>query len=159
MHESAMNEAKKFAASRLGRKESLRILDVGSQDINGSLRDVFEGPWWNYTGMDIAAGKNVDIVLTDPYKFPFPAKHFDVVVSSSCMEHVPLPWKWMPELVRVCKRLIFITVPNRQDYHAYPVDCWRCWPDGMRALMEDCGLRVLECYDNERDTVGIAEVV
>lgn len=156
MHDSAMNEAVKFAAAYLNETDPLRILDVGSQDVNGSLRSVFGR--WEYVGADIAVGKNVDVIINDPYRFPFGDKEFDVVVSSSCMEHVPMPWKWMPEVVRVCKRMIFITVPNRQGYHAYPVDCWRAWPDGLRALMEDSGLKVLECYDNERDTVGIAEV-
>lgn len=132
----------------------MKILDVGSLDVNGSLRDVFGA--WDYTGLDIAAGRNVDVVTKDLYTFPFSGAAFDVVVSSNCLEHVPMPWLWMPEVVRVCKDLVFITAPNRQNYHAYPVDCWRPWPDGLRALMEYCGIEVLECFDNERDTVGIA---
>ena len=36
-------------------REPLRILDVGSLDVNGSYREVFSGPPWVYQGLDMAA--------------------------------------------------------------------------------------------------------
>ena len=42
-------------------KEKPRILDVGSMDINGSLKDVTS--YSEYIGIDIKEGKNVDVVL------------------------------------------------------------------------------------------------
>jgi hypothetical protein len=47
--------------------EPLRILDVGSQDVNGSYRQIFSEPRWSYTGLDMTAGPNVDIVVRTRY--------------------------------------------------------------------------------------------
>src|SRR3954466_14003721 len=49
------------------RAEPLVILDLGSQDINGSYRPLFGLPPWKYVGLDLAPGANVDVVLSDPY--------------------------------------------------------------------------------------------
>lgn len=59
------------------------ILDVGSLDINGSNRYLFST--CNYTGLDICAGKNVDIV-TPIHKYN-PDKQFDVIISTEMLEH------------------------------------------------------------------------
>ena len=52
------------------------ILDIGSQDLNGSLRQ-FCPEGFDYVGLDFAAGKGVDVILTDPYRFPFEDNQFD----------------------------------------------------------------------------------
>jgi len=67
------------------------ILDVGSQDVNGALRGVKpEGA--RYVGVDLVPGPGVDQVLEDPHQLPFADAHFDVVVSTSCLEHDPCFW-------------------------------------------------------------------
>lgn len=59
------------------------VLDVGSLDINGNNRFLFED--YTYTGVDIGEGKNVDVVSKGhEYK---PDKQFDVVISTECFEH------------------------------------------------------------------------
>ena len=64
MHQSSLEKMRgfkeKYLDSRKG--ESLRILDLGSQDINGSYRPLFDGDCWTYEGVDMSPGKNVDIV-------------------------------------------------------------------------------------------------
>jgi hypothetical protein len=65
-----------------------RLLDVGSLDINGSLRDVCPSDV-EYFGVDLEAGKGVDLVLADPYTYPFPDRHFDMVVSPSVSDKLP----------------------------------------------------------------------
>jgi len=57
----------------------------------------------------------------------------------------------MKEVARVCKpRGLVITVnPVSWPYHEAPYDCWRIYPEGMRALYEETGLRVLmSCFDS-----------
>ena len=39
-----------------GEQHPLRILDIGSLDVNGSYRDLFAAPPWMYTGLDMAPG-------------------------------------------------------------------------------------------------------
>jgi SAM-dependent methyltransferase len=59
------------------------VLDVGSLDINGNNRYLFED--YSYIGIDIGKGKNVDIVCKGhEYKSD---TLFDVVISSECFEH------------------------------------------------------------------------
>ena len=59
-----------------------QVLDCGSLDINGNNRHLFNGG--TYTGIDIVAGPNVDIVSRiHEYK----GGPFDVVISTECFEH------------------------------------------------------------------------
>jgi ubiquinone/menaquinone biosynthesis C-methylase UbiE len=105
-------------------------------------------------------GKNVDIVSTDPYRFPFDRALFDIVISGSTMEHVQAIWLWVPELVRMLKPrgLLAIITHTQFVYHPHPVDCWRIMPDGMRYLFDLTGQ--LENYEIEmyskNDISGVA---
>jgi SAM-dependent methyltransferase len=59
------------------------VLDIGSLDINGNNRYLFED--YNYIGVDVGEGPNVDVVSKGhEYKSE---KLFDVVISSECFEH------------------------------------------------------------------------
>lgn len=59
------------------------VLDIGSLDINGNNRYLFDK--YTYTGIDIGAGKNVDIVCAGHL---FKSDHqFDIVISTECFEH------------------------------------------------------------------------
>jgi len=83
-------------------------------------------------------------VAAQPYAYPVPDDTYDIVVSSNVLEHVPMPWRWMRELARICKPAgrVITVAPLNWGYHAEPVDCWRAYPDGMKAVYEDAGLRV-----------------
>jgi SAM-dependent methyltransferase len=65
--------------------KGVSVLDIGSLDINGNNRYLFEN--YDYTGIDIGEGKNVDIVCKG-HEFKPAEKHkFDVVISTECFEH------------------------------------------------------------------------
>jgi SAM-dependent methyltransferase len=125
-------------------------LDVGATDVNGNFRGVVTSRGWQYTGLDIAPGKNIDVVTADPYRFPFQRESFDIVISGSTMEHVKAVWLWVPELVRVLKPggLLAIHTHMAWIFHPHPVDCWRIMPDGMRYLFDLTGQ--LERYTIEQ---------
>lgn len=59
------------------------VLDMGSMDINGNNRYLFKD--FNYTGIDLIQGPNVDIVCK-AHEYDSPVK-YDVVISSECFEH------------------------------------------------------------------------
>lgn len=141
--------------------ESVKVVDIGSLDVNGSLRGVCP-PNFEYIGVDFAPGKGVDVVLDDPYRFPFADKAFDVVVTSSCFEHSEFFWLTFLECLRIAKDdgLIYINVPNNAAFHRYPVDCWRFYPDSGQALQNwgrrsgyDCEL--LESYVADQGDHGM----
>ena len=81
-------------------------------------------------------GRGVDVLLQNPYTFPFELDHFDLVVSSSCFEHTDMFWVSFLEMVRVTKRggYIYINAPSNGAFHRYPRDNWRFYPDSGRAL-------------------------
>lgn len=67
---------------------------------------------------------------------------YHYVLAGQVIEHVRKPWLWLPELARVTRHggLIILISPISWGHHKAPVDCWRIWPDGMRALLDEAGL-------------------
>jgi SAM-dependent methyltransferase len=61
----------------------VRVIDCGSLNVNGSLKDLFEDSF--YFGVDIVPGLNVDIVC--PVKDLDYKEVFDTVVSAEMLEH------------------------------------------------------------------------
>jgi SAM-dependent methyltransferase len=127
--------------------EPLNILDLGSQDVNGSYRALFENASWKYVGLDMAAGKNVDVVLRTPYIWKeVPSNSADVVVSGQAFEHIQFFWITMLEIARVLKPggICCILAPSGGPEHRYPLDCWRFYPDGMSSLAEYAQMELIQ---------------
>lgn len=144
MHDVALHEMDRILSKWAGKAN---LLDVGSLDVNGSYRPMVDRHNWQYTGIDITPGKNVDIVSDEPYRFPLDNGAYDIVISGSVMEHVEAIWLWVPELVRLLRPggLLAIITHTNYPYHQFPVDCWRIMPDGMRYLFDQTG--ALERYE------------
>lgn len=77
-----------------------KILEIGSLDINGSIRQFFES--CDYTGIDLGEGKGVDIVCEGQH-YDAPADYYDTVVSCECFEHNPYWIETFNNMIRVCK--------------------------------------------------------
>ncbi|MFM9914934.1 MAG: methyltransferase domain-containing protein [Rhizobacter sp.] len=136
MHSSSLQHVRQLVHQHLSDKSILKVIDIGSYDVNGSYKPMFVRDGWTYTGVDLAAGPNVDVVLLSPYRLPFPSYSVDVIVSGQAFEHVEFFWLTWLEMVRVLKPggLIFLLAPSRGPEHRFPQDCWRFYPDGYRAL-------------------------
>jgi SAM-dependent methyltransferase len=63
-----------------------RVLDVGSGDINGNNRFLFEN--CQYEGNDVVRASNVTIV-SKTKDLPFVEDTFDTIISTECFEHDP----------------------------------------------------------------------
>lgn len=137
MHLSALKNGELFFATYIGCNQAVTIVDIGAQDVNGSLRQCAPANC-NYIGVDFVSGKGVDVVLDDPYKLPFADQSVDIVVSSSCFEHIRFFWLMFLEVLRVLKPggLFYLNAPSNGDFHRYPVDCWRFYPDSGAALAD-----------------------
>lgn len=61
------------------------VLEIGSLNINGTVRDFFENPF-DYVGVDLAPGPCVDLVCPG-HEITFYPGTFDVAVSCECFEH------------------------------------------------------------------------
>lgn len=155
MHEQSINLMKRFAREvPVGSK----VLDVGSRDVNGTFKDSFTH--CEYTGIDIEAGKNVDIVV-EPYNYPFPDESFPYIISGSTLEHVCHPWRWIKEVSRILQKggKLCIIVPYQHSYHEHPVDCWRIYPEGMRALFEEGGLTTITAEMHDGSYGGVHPII
>lgn len=135
----------RLAARYLNGTTAGTVVDIGSLDINGSYRAIFESRGWRYVGCDAAPGKNVDVLLADPYALPFEDGSADLVVSGQALEHIEFFWLTMAEIARILRPggLAFLIAPSRGPEHRFPVDCWRFYPDGFRALARWARLEVL----------------
>jgi len=130
-------------------EDPLLILDLGSQDVNGSYRPLFDVLPWTYSGVDMTDGANVDIVLDDPYDWKkIQSNSVDVLISGQAFEHIEFFWIIMLEIERVLKfdGLCCIIAPSGGTEHRYPVDCWRFYTDGFAALGRFARLEVLETF-------------
>lgn len=134
-----MEHAKLFFDTYLDGRTGLKIVEIGSQDVNGSLR-AFAGQGNDYLGVDFVDGRGVDLILKDPYVLPFEDGSFDVCVTSSCFEHSEFFWVLFGEIMRIVKPtgLAYINVPSNGEVHQWPVDCWRFYPDSGLALQNWC---------------------
>lgn len=124
-----------------------RVLEVGPDREPSTYRVLLDVEMAAWDTLD--AFPRTDVALTylapSEYEFPVPDDAYDVVFSAQVIEHVRKPWRWMPELARICRPGgVVITInPVSWHYHESPVDCWRIYPEGMHALSEDAGLEVV----------------
>lgn len=139
MHPTALNNCKSFFdaySTCFPKTKETKVVEIGSQDVNGSLRSVAPSEF-QYIGVDFQAAKGVDVVLDDPYSLPFESDSVDIVLSSSCFEHSEMFWLVFLEVMRILKPagVFYLNAPSTGSFHRYPVDCWRFYPDSGRAMV------------------------
>lgn len=123
-----------------------RTLEVGSYDVNGSVRPLFTG---EYVGIDHQHGPGVDEVMNGA-AMSFPDASFDCVVSTSALEHDPAFWKTLAEVGRVLRpggHFILTTVSLHFHIHNEP-DYWRFLPNTWPLLMEMAGCDMVASRDD-----------
>lgn len=85
---------------------NVSVLEVGSLDINGSVRDLFSAT--RYVGVDLGEGAGVDVVGRGEDLW-FADGEFDVCISAECFEHNPEWLATFDEMVRVAGQLVIMT--------------------------------------------------
>jgi len=129
--------------------EGKSILEVGSRNVNGSVRQAIESmnPS-SYTGVDIEAGPGVDEVCS-VYDIgsQFPPQSFDIVICCEVMEHVKDWRKAINEMKNVLKiggNLFVTTVDKGFPYHGYPMDFWRFSKEDFNYIFRDMRILTIE---------------
>jgi SAM-dependent methyltransferase len=79
---------------------SASVLEIGSLDINGSVRQFYSD--CNYTGIDVAPGRGVDVVCLGQ-DFEASDGSFDQVISCEAMEHNPSWPETFANMIRLTK--------------------------------------------------------
>jgi hypothetical protein len=68
-----------------------RILEVGSLNVNGSAREVFQEGAEVYQGIDLVEGEGVDLVM-DIKDYNSNYHDFDLIICCETLEHDPTFW-------------------------------------------------------------------
>lgn len=73
------------------------VLEIGSLNINGSVRDLFNASL--YIGVDLEEGPSVDVV-GQGQELSYDDNFFDVAISAECFEHNPY---WLETFLNMCR--------------------------------------------------------
>jgi SAM-dependent methyltransferase len=125
------------------------VLDVGSATLGEqrNAREICKEAGLAYSGLDIAAGNNVDIVLARPFVWDeIVTESYDYVISTSSFEHNPFFWSTFAEMARALKQdgKMMVTAPSAGHVHRHPLDCWRFYLDSWGVLCTMTGMTPLE---------------
>lgn len=83
-----------------GHFDGARVLEVGSLDINGSVRELFRD--CDYTGVDLQLGPGVDLACPG-HLLELPTGAFDTVISAECFEHNPFWRETLANMLRMTR--------------------------------------------------------
>lgn len=100
-----------------------RVLDVGSLDINGNNRYLFED--CDYTGLDLKEGSNVDIICS-AHAYEKPYEFFDTIISTEAFEHDKNLVGTLSNIIRMLKSggfLIFTCASEGREEHGTVNNC------------------------------------
>lgn len=158
MHKTTYDKMFWFKNIYLDTSLDLKILDVGSLDTSGknyNYRSIFNLPNWEYYGLDIMDGANVDILVEDIYNISeISDESFDVVISGQFFEHLEFFWITMSEIARILKPggVCCIIAPSGGPEHGtLGHDCYRFYEDGMAALAKYVDFEILHVSTNYSD--------
>lgn len=160
MHKNSYSKMEWFKTTYLSKADKLEILDVGSLDKTGKYNysDIFDEKKWNYTGLDIEGGHNVDIIISDIYNwYEIEDNSYDVIISGQFFEHLEFFWLTLSQIERVLKPggYLCIIAPSSGPKHGGNLpNCYRFYEDGLRAMAKYINLEVLHASVDDREEVA-----
>lgn len=102
------------------------VLEVGSLNINGSVRDLFNASL--YIGVDLEEGPSVDVV-GQGQELSYDDNFFDVAISAECFEHNPY---WLETFLNMCrmssKFVMFTCASDGRSEHGTTRSAPECSP-------------------------------
>lgn len=130
-----------------------RVLEVGSLNVNGSIREVIDVE----VGIDLQEGKDVDIVMAaETLLDHFGPEAFDTVISCETLEHIEY-WREALEamwcVLKVGGWFLLTAASLRDGFHGYPSDYWRFTRDMLRYMYPD-HVDLMQ-FDSDKGSVGI----
>lgn len=132
------------------------VLEVGSYNVNGSIRAAFQPGAASYIGIDVSPGAGVDRVLNaHDIDRVWAPQTFDTVLCCEMLEHDPRPWISVAQMHAVLKPggTLFVSAPTFGfPLHRFPRDYYRFGEDAFREFIF-AGLDVLRLAEI-RDHVG-----
>jgi len=152
-----------WIASLLGIEKSIQgdVLEVGSMDINGSIRHLFANArrFPSYVGVDMRRGERVD-PQAEGDALPCGDGQYGAVVALEMLEHDDHFWITLAECHRVLKCDGWLVITTRAfgfPKHEYPNDYWRFTAEGLRAVIRRAGFQYTDAVE-DHDDLGVFAV-
>lgn len=135
------------------------MLEVGSYDVNGSVRPIVEAlrPA-SYLGVDQQAGPGVDhVVSCVDLPAVFGPGSFDLVLCTEMLEHV-VDWRpciaAMVDVLAPNGKLLLTTRSPGFPYHPFPIDTWRYSVQAVQDILLRAGL-IVERVERDPGPPGV----
>jgi hypothetical protein len=118
----------------VGANKNFRVLEIGSRSVvsNALWKSVI--PNCDYTGFDVLAGENVDVV-GDAHRLSeyFKPQSFDLVISFAVFEHLAMPWIVAEEISKVLDIGGFLCAETHFSFSEHELP-WHFFQFNNRAL-------------------------
>jgi Methyltransferase domain len=116
-------------------------LEIGSRARSGNIyRDALVPNGWEYVGVDVAPGTNVDVVGdAHDLESVVRSSSFDAVYSIATFEHLAMPWVAAVSINRVLRTggLAFVATHQSYPLHELPCDYFRFSDEAWTSLFND----------------------
>jgi hypothetical protein len=127
------------------------VIEVGSYNVNGSVRTLFDG-CATYLGIDHTEGPGVDRVADAEtlVQQGWVPGVWDCVVSTEMLEHADRPWRAVEQMAIILKQhgslLLTCRGFDERGSHGYhnPPDQWRFYGTAVKTMVHDAGLVIRE---------------
>ena len=118
------------------------VLDIGSLDVNGNPRSLFD---CEYRGIDIVDGKNVDVVEDVCNLSEFFPYGYDVILCLNTLEHMKEFWRCIRAVkcASVDGAYLFLSVPGISFPEHHKPDYWRFTTQAVKDVIME-GFEILE---------------
>lgn len=132
-----MNNSVRDFAIKHREKLTGAVLEVGSQNVNGCVRDIVP----QAIGTDMNKGRNVDVVCrAENLLSHFGPEKFDAVMSFDAFEHIQ-DWRGtvtaMWGVLKPGGWLVMTMASPKKGRHGYPDDYWRAKWEHVLAIFPD----------------------
>lgn len=160
MHQNSLFLFEKFALPYLQEFEDAIALEIGPDAIPSKYCELVNLNKIRWDNIDIVPRQGLTYVSKSLYSYPIQTGRYDFLIAGQVIEHIPQIWIWIKEMERILRQggVLVLISPINWPYHEAPVDCWRIYPDGMRALIYGTNFDIEICeYDNIEDRELMAD--
>lgn len=125
-----------------------RVVDIGSLNVNGTVKDLFPDAE-EYIGIDFRDGPDVDVVLNGNEVFPrYDEDYFQTIICMNMLEHDKYFWETLDGINHVLAPggHLLVAMPTFTfPIHEHPQDYWRAGEDAFRdVIFEHCDILNME---------------